>query len=182
MTVGVGHIRRERGKTRTGSLDKPFPGRSAINTAHVLILYFTYSRRVRSPTAFFVVPVVQIENAIENDNPTGPCCASIESRFDGVIDRIVELDLALDGFIDMSPSEEDDPGDDARNNVDDETQEPRDYEVGSCPEEPSVNVISHISSVVGSVWFIVEDSDEDTSCYDEAGRDYGPYERRYKEG
>ena len=77
----------------------------------------------------------------------------------------------------MAPGQRDKPANDDRNYVDDETETPRYRDVGTRPEEPSLDIIFDVSAVVVGMRLVPEEVDKQCRGDDEARE-----ERRADEG
>lgn len=61
---------------------------------------------------------------LEKDDPAEPARSTIEHRLDSIFHRVIKFHAALHRLGDMSPDDEDNPCDDAGNDIYDEREEP----------------------------------------------------------
>ena len=77
----------------------------------------------------------------------------------------------------MAPRQRDKPADDDRDDIDDETEAPRYRDVGTRPEEPSLDIVLDVSAVVVGMRLVPEEVKQQCRGDDEARE-----ERRADEG
>lgn len=112
-------------------------------------------------TCAFVRGVVELVYFCKKNEPCDPCSCGIKRRLDPALGSVVCFDARFELLGNSAPDGVDCKGSNVRDEIDKNSNVPRDKDVGSGPKEPGRDGIGHIGAVLCTVGIEIVDANND---------------------
>lgn len=142
----------------------------------------TYPCSVCGTTLVGITAVIQMIYIGKDDDPACPTASGIKQGFYRVFNGGIEFYSCLYDLGNMAPGYSNSPPGNGRNDIDNHGEVPGYDEVSSSPEQPSLHILIYIEPVVGRVFEIPIEMDQNGGRDQNSGQESGPKQRREQEG